>query len=87
VPFFEIGYWLRTSETGKGYMHEAIALLEQYAFTVLGANRIAITAASTNHKSCLVATASGYQLEATLFNARRLRSGVLDSTMVYAKTQ
>ena len=32
VPFFEIGYWLRTSETGKGYMSEAVALLDSYAF-------------------------------------------------------
>ena len=86
VPFFEIGYWLRTSATGKGYISEAIALLENYAFNELGANRIAITAASKNNKSCLVAERNGYQLEAKLLNARRLPSGELDNTMVYAKT-
>ncbi|MFT5674315.1 MAG: RimJ/RimL family protein N-acetyltransferase [Paraglaciecola sp.] len=76
VPFFEIGYWLRTSETGKGYMSEAVALLERYAFNKCSANRIEITAAATNQNSRSVAERCGYQLE-----------GKRDDTMVYAKTR
>ncbi|MGR6837965.1 GNAT family N-acetyltransferase [Aliivibrio wodanis] len=86
VPAFEIGYWLRTSVTGEGYISEALVLLESYAFNELGANRVAITAASKNKKSCAVAERGGYQFEGKLLNARRLVSGELDSTMVYAKT-
>jgi RimJ/RimL family protein N-acetyltransferase len=86
VPFFEIGYWLRTSETGKGYVSEAIALLEKYAFDECGANRVEITAASTNLNSRSVAERCGYQLDAKLVNARRLPSGELSDTIVYSKT-
>jgi RimJ/RimL family protein N-acetyltransferase len=55
VPFFETGYWLRTSETGISYMSEAIALFEKYTFDKCGANRIEIKAASTNLNSHSVA--------------------------------
>ncbi|WP_299020112.1 GNAT family N-acetyltransferase [uncultured Photobacterium sp.] len=37
VPYFEVGYWLRTSELGNGYVTEAIVLLEKYAFDELEA--------------------------------------------------
>ncbi|MDP2572237.1 GNAT family N-acetyltransferase [Vibrio penaeicida] len=86
VPFYEIGYWLRTSAAGKGIMTEAVALLETYAFEELGANRIEIKAAESNQRSWMVAKRCGYQLEATMKNTRRLRNGNLDNTVIYAKT-
>lgn len=85
VPFFEIGYWLRSSETGKGYITEAVALLESYAFNECAAKRIEITAASANKNSRAVAERCGYQLDGILSNARRLPSGELSDTVIYSK--
>jgi RimJ/RimL family protein N-acetyltransferase len=85
VPFFEIGYWLRTSAAGKGYMTEAVHLLEGYAFGALKANRVEIRAAHANHKSCAVAKRCGYVWEAELANSRRLPSGELANTVIYRK--
>jgi len=86
VPFYEIGYWVRSSHAGKGFIAEAVSLLEQYTFTELGANRIEIRAAACNTKSRAVAQRAGYTLEAELINERRLPSGKLANTVVYAKT-
>ncbi|MCW8330145.1 GNAT family N-acetyltransferase [Photobacterium sp. SDRW27] len=85
VPFFEIGYWIRTSETGKGYVSEAVSLIEEYAFNECKARRIEITAASTNFKSRSVAERCGYQLDTVFANAHRLPSGELSDTAVYSK--
>ncbi|WOG25932.1 GNAT family protein [Endozoicomonas sp. 8E] len=86
VPFFEIGYWLRNSKSGKGFVTEALKVLETYSFKELGAKRIEIRAAECNKKSRSVAERNGYQLEATFINERRLPSGKLSNTVVYGKT-
>ncbi|EKO3905711.1 GNAT family N-acetyltransferase [Vibrio fluvialis] len=85
VPYFEIGYWLKTSKTGLGYVSEAIGLVERYAFINKEAQRVEIKMAGSNFRSQSVANRCGYKLEAHLANARRLPSGELDSTVVYAK--
>ncbi|KDM93556.1 GNAT family N-acetyltransferase [Photobacterium galatheae] len=85
VPYFEIGYWLQTSKTDKGYITEAVKLIEEYAFKEKHAQRLEIKMAKSNLKSQAVAKRCGFQLEACLTNARRLPSGELDSTVVYAK--
>ncbi len=86
VPFFEIGYWLRTGHTGKGYITEAVKLVETYAFSELKANRIEIRAADTNSKSRAVAERCGYRFEGEHMNDRLLPSGELSNTVVYGKT-
>ena len=86
VPYFEIGYWLQTSQIGFGYVSEAIRIIEEYAFIQKGAKRIEIRMAGSNLKSRAVAKRCGYQQEACFANDRRLPSGELDSTLVYAKT-
>ncbi|WP_263081587.1 GNAT family N-acetyltransferase [Endozoicomonas sp. Mp262] len=86
VPFFEIGYWLKNSKSGKGFITEALKLLETYSFQELGAKRIEIRTAECNEKSRTVAERNGYQLEATFINERRLPSGELSNTVVYGKT-
>jgi len=86
VPFFELGYWIRKTETGKGYAVEAVGLLEEYAFRELGAKRLEIRTAKSNVKSRAVAARCGYLYEAELVNERRLPSGELTNTIVYAKT-
>ncbi|MBC7006660.1 GNAT family N-acetyltransferase [Photobacterium sp. BZF1] len=86
VPYFEIGYWLRTSAYGCGYMTEAVDCLAEYAFQELRANRIEITAAEQNYPSRAVAERCGFEFECLKKNERRLPSGELGHTVVYSKT-
>ena len=86
IPYFEIGYWLRSSQVGNGYMTEAIHLIEKHAFGDLGARRLELTMAESNLKSQAIAKRCGYQYEGLLQNGRRLPSGELDNTVIYAKT-
>lgn len=84
IPSVDIGYWMRTSEVGKGYMREAVAGLTRVGFGELGMQRMVITCASTNDRSRRVAEACGYQLEATLRNHDRMPSGDLRDTLVFS---
>jgi RimJ/RimL family protein N-acetyltransferase len=68
---FEIGYWLRLGETGRGYMRETVALLSRFAFDALGAVRVMIRCDSDNDASRRVAEGSGY-----LFEGCRRRDGL-----------
>ena len=84
VPAAEIGYWLRTSETGNGYMREAVTAMTRVAFGTLGLRRLVITCASTNTRSRRVAEAIGFHLEGTLRNDDRLPDGSLRDTLVFS---
>jgi ribosomal-protein-serine acetyltransferase len=83
-PAIEIGYWMRTSEVGKGYVREAVTGLTRLGFGELGMKRMVITCASTNTRSRRVAEAVGYQLEGKLRNADRLPNGELRDTLVFS---
>jgi RimJ/RimL family protein N-acetyltransferase len=48
---FEIGYWLRESAVGRGYMTEAVQLLTRFAFDQLDANRVEIRMDTGNLRS------------------------------------
>ncbi|RLV61761.1 N-acetyltransferase [Parashewanella curva] len=85
VPFFEIGYWLRTSETGKELMTEAVFALENHAFTNLKARRLEIRTAETNLKSRSVAERCNYQFEDVLNDDTCSPSGERSNTVVYRK--
>lgn len=58
----EIGYWLTKNACGKGYMTEAVELVEKFAFE-LGYNRIVIRNEVTNVSSKKVAERLGYLFE------------------------
>lgn len=68
---FEIGYWIRTSAAGKGYVTEAVHALTRYGFSVLGARRIEIRVNSGNLRSQKIPRALGFQEEACLKNGER----------------
>lgn len=68
IRSFEIGYWLRTSAEGQGYMQEAVQLLTRVAFGTLDANRVEIHVDPRNVRSCNVARRLGFVLEGTLRN-------------------
>ena len=65
---FEIGYWVRSSAEGQGYIREAAAGVTAYAFDAIGAERIEIRCDSLNERSIAVARRAGYVLEGTLRN-------------------
>lgn len=66
VPVMEIGYWVRASLAGQGYVTEAVKGLAQFAFEQLEAERIEIRCDPLNEKSVAVARRAGFTLEGTL---------------------
>lgn len=70
---FEIGYFIRVSEEGKGYITETVRLLTRLAFDRLRANRVEIYIDPRNVRSIRVPERLGFVLDGTL---RRLRAGV-----------
>jgi RimJ/RimL family protein N-acetyltransferase len=83
VPKFEIGYWLATSETGHGYMTEAVGAVTQMTFEQFGARRIEIHTDTKNHRSRRVAERAGYVLEGILKNYSRNSAGELCDDCMY----
>jgi RimJ/RimL family protein N-acetyltransferase len=81
---FEIGYWLRTSETKKGYMAETVCVLTRSAFEDMGANRVEIRCDARNARSRRVAELAGFPLEATLRRERRAVDGALADSLIFA---
>ena len=88
VPRFEIGYWVRTSYSGQGYITEAVIGIAAFAFDVLGARRVEIRCDSLNERSAAVARRAGFAHEATLHNDDRHHlTGALRDTLVFARTR
>lgn len=85
VPKFEIGYWIRSSCTGRGYASEAVAALAAFARSSLGARRLEITSDARNAASRRVAERAGFVLEGILRNRRRDAEGLLADTCLYAR--
>jgi RimJ/RimL family protein N-acetyltransferase len=85
VPKFEIGYWMRTSCSGRGYATEAAGALAEFARATLGARRVEIGSDAQNAASRRVAEKSGFVLEGICRQARRGVDGSLRDACVYAK--
>lgn len=85
IPYFEFGYWVRSSEQGKGYIGKAVKLLENHAVAELNVRRLEIRMAESNVKSKLVAERSGYEFEAKLHSDRVLSDGSIENSLVYCK--
>ena len=86
VPKFEIGYWVRASAQGRGYITEAAKLLTDYAFTTYGAQRVMIRCDARNVRSAAVPERLGFTREARLRNDALAYDGALRDTLVYAVT-
>ena len=82
--YFEIGYWLRASATGQGYITEAVQLLSDYAFSTLAATRVEIRCDERNVRSAAVAQRLGFVQEARLRNEQLAAGGVLRNTLIFA---
>ena len=84
VPKCEIGYWVRTSCSGKGYITEAVREITRFAIEDLAANRVEIRVGATNAKSRRVPQRLGFCLEGVLRNDARHVDGTLRDTCVYS---
>ncbi len=84
VPSFEIGYWCRSAQQGRGYISEAVRGLTKFGFETLGAQRIAIRCDARNIRSRRVAERAGYKLEGRLRNDEVAVNGELRNTLVFA---
>jgi len=63
---FEIGYWIRASEDGKGLATESTAALTRVGFEVCEVDRIEIHVEPANEKSARIPQKLGYVEEARL---------------------
>ena len=81
---FEIGYWIRSPEEGKGYVTEAVQLLTRLAFGPLQANRVEVRMDPRNVRSCQVASRLGFVLEGTLRRCALDREGRPAARHVFA---
>ena len=84
VPAFEVGYWCRTSCTGRGYISEAVRGICEMAFTSLSARRFEVRMDDTNERSWRIAERLGFTLEGILRQDTRAPSGELRDTRVYS---
>ncbi|MBI4672337.1 MAG: GNAT family N-acetyltransferase [Chloroflexi bacterium] len=84
VPRFEIGYWVRTREIGKGYITEAVAGIANFAFEQLFAERIEIRVDNRNESSWRIPERLKFTLEGIHRRDARGVQGELRDTRVYA---
>ena len=81
---FWLGYWLRDGAEEHGYMSEAVRLVADYAFTYLGANKVALRCDARNTRSAAVAERLGFVREARLRGEARAKDGALADELQYA---
>ncbi len=84
IRTFEIGYWLRASATGHGYMTEAARLVTDYLFNELAATRVAIRCDERNTHSAAIARRLGYVQEGRLRNDSLAPDGTLRTTLIFS---
>jgi RimJ/RimL family protein N-acetyltransferase len=80
----ELGYWLRSDATGRGFAKEATAALAHAAFAQLGARRIEIRCDPRNLRSTRVPERLGFRLEQILIADTLTPTGEPRDTMVWA---
>lgn len=85
LPKTEVGYWVRTSETGKGFASEGVTALTVWALDILGAKRVELVTDERNLGSRRVAERCGFNLEGIVRNSMQSPDGALRSSCIYAK--
>ncbi len=79
--FANLGYWVRTSETGRGVATEAVRQLAQFAFQNTDLIRLEIVCAVGNERSQRVAERAGAQREGLLRQRLLLHGRAVDAVM------
>jgi RimJ/RimL family protein N-acetyltransferase len=85
IPYFEIGYWLRKSAEGHGYITEAASLLTDFALNNLGTQRVEIRCDELNTASANVARRLGYVEEGCFRNDFQSPEGAVRNTLVFSR--
>lgn len=81
---FEIGYWLRSTATGRGHAAETVQVLTRFAFEGLKANRVEIRVDPRNAKSRAVPERLGFVYEGTLRRSAPGANGEPADRMIFA---
>lgn len=84
VPHFELGYWLRTSQAGRGYATEALRQLSDTLIELYHPPRLQIHADRRNTPSQQVARRAGFTYEATLQKFHRANDDSLADIVIYS---
>jgi len=79
--FCNLGYWVRTSEIGKGIAVRATKLIAKFAFEKLGLIRTEIVVAVGNEKSKRAAEKAGAHYEGILLNRMVVGKAIYDAHM------
>ena len=81
--YFEIGYWLRVSAEGHGYLTAALKLLVRCALDELGVQRLEIRCDERNVRSAAVARRLGFTQKASLRRDSRSSDGSVRNTLIF----
>lgn len=79
----ELGYWILGEFEGKGYMSEAVLLLEKHLFEI-GFHRVQIRCSDLNARSSEVPKRCGYHFEGTARHDA-FEKGKFRNTMTFSK--
>jgi RimJ/RimL family protein N-acetyltransferase len=85
VPSCEVGYWLHSGHTRRGYMTEAVGVLVSMLRRHVQVRRVEIRADEGNQKSRRVAELAGFQLEGILRNDCVAVGGRVRNTCIYSR--
>lgn len=84
VRTFEIGYWIRESEEGKGFVTEAVRLVIRLIVDLMEPNRIHIRCAAGNERSAAIPRRLGFLHEGRLRNQIKDTDGRLRDLDVFS---
>jgi len=85
IRYFEIGYWIRTSAEGHGYVTEAVRMLTDYALDELKASRVMIRCDERNVRSAAIPRRLGYVYEGAMRNYDRDTDGNLFTMLIFSR--
>jgi ribosomal-protein-serine acetyltransferase len=81
--YANLGYWVRTSATGRGVAVQAVRLLRDWTFARTDFQRLEIVVATENHRSARVAEKAGAHFEGIL-RARIRQNGRVHDARMYS---
>ncbi len=84
IPSCEIGYWVRSDRTGRGYAKEFVRAAMDIARNLLHMRRIEARCDVRNEQSWRLAEALGFTLEGIARHDSRDAAGDLCSTRIYS---
>jgi RimJ/RimL family protein N-acetyltransferase len=79
--FANVGYWVRSAAAGRGVAPAAVRLISEFAFDVVGMQRIEIVVQVGNARSERVAAKAGATREGVLRHRLRTRDVPVDAVM------